>query len=199
MARQAERSAATIKAILGAARALFGQDGYDAVTIDMIVEKAGCRKGAFYHHFTSKRSVFEQVLDGLQTQLAAELAAPAAEAFAANSAPLMARCIRLYLEGANGADFRRILLVDGPVVLGWKRWREIDDRHFAGMVRGGIVLLLGDEAAQETVEAATRLTLGAIMESALACSAAPDPTAAAADFGSPFELMLAGFAMSGQQ
>lgn len=196
MVRQVERSAATTSAILSAAHTLFRERGYDAVTIDQIAEHAGCKKGAVYHHFDSKRSIFERVLDGVQANLATALAKPVERAFAARSPLGMAKCIQMYLEGANADDVRQILLVDGPVVLGWKRWREIDERHFAGMVLAGISILMEGVRPKSTVESATRLTLGAIMESALACSTTADPVATAAKFYGPFELMLSGFAIA---
>lgn len=197
MVRQADRSATTIDAILAAARKLFRKRGYDRVTIDDIAELAGCKKGAVYHHFSSKSAIFEIVLDALQAKLAVDLAEPVEQAFAEGSPQLMADCIEVYLRGANASDVRQILLIDGPVILGWKRWREIDERHFSGMVRNGITLLMGNTAPQDLIEAATRLTLGAIMEAALACSTTPKPSAAAERYGRPFELMLQGFALGG--
>lgn len=196
MVKQADRSAATVSAILASAQNLFRVNGYDAVTIDHIADAAGCRKGAVYHHFASKQVIFETVLDELQGTLASELAQSVERAFDARSAPMMARCIQAYLEGANRPEVRQILLIDGPVVLGWKRFREIDDRHFAGMVRAGVSILMDGAAPETLVDTATRLTLGAIMEAAIVCSAAADPIEATSNYSQPFELMLSGFALT---
>jgi AcrR family transcriptional regulator len=73
MARQSERSAATIEGVLGAAQRLFMTRGFDAVSIDEIAAAAGIAKGGFYHHFSSKQSVFEAVLDRVQAELAVSL------------------------------------------------------------------------------------------------------------------------------
>lgn len=194
MVRQTERSAATIGAILDAANVLFREFGYGDVTVDRIAARAGCRKGAFYHHFASKQALFERVLDDVQADLAVALEASVQRAFSARSARQMAFCIQMYLEGANQDSVRRILLIDGPVVLGWKRWREIDERHFAWMVRGGLSILMEGASCDANIDAATRLTLGAIMETALACSSAERPAAAASGYLEAFELMLSGFA-----
>lgn len=195
MVKQAERSAATTGAILLAARTLFRKYGYDAVSIDDIAEKAGCKKGAVYHHFDSKQAIFERVVDDLQAAIAADLTA--ASSRRTSSAPpvrQMAQSFQAYVKGSNHPDNRQILLIDGPMVLGWQRWREIDDRHFAGMVRSGLSRLMSD-ASPATIEAATRLTLGAIMEASIACAIAPDPSEAASKYLKPFELMLSGFAL----
>lgn len=191
MARQAERTAATTAAILEAARALFRDHGYEAVSIDDIAAAAGCTKGAFYHHFASKQAIFDRLVDTVQAELAQRLAARAGEGVP-GGAEAMARSICAYLDGANDPAAQRILLLDGPVVLGWARWREIDDAHFAGMVRAGVTRLMGEGASAAEVESATRLILGAIMEASLATSAAGDPARAVADFGRALTRLLSG-------
>jgi AcrR family transcriptional regulator len=198
MVRQAQRSAATIAAILAAARALFRQDGYGHVSVDDITAAAGYTKGAFYHHFQTKREVFDLVVDQIQQDLAEGLADQVAAAFAAGTPELMAQAIRAYLDQANAPANRRTLLVDGPVVLGWARWREIDDKHFAGMVRTGVSILLGSRNDPAQVEASTRLILGAIMEAALAASAAKDPAHTARAFGEAFTHLLGGLRAQAQ-
>ena len=69
MAKQAERRAATIEAILKAARRLFGERGFAATTIDDIAAAARVAKGAVYHHFPTKEAVFEAVFDEVSRDL----------------------------------------------------------------------------------------------------------------------------------
>ncbi len=190
--RQAARSAATTKAILAAARELFMARGYEAVSIDEIAEAAGYRKGAFYHQFPSKQAVFEQVLDSVQAALAARLTARAAGGPKGASPRAVAQSIQAYVEGAIQPDARQILLIDGPVVLGWQRWREIDDKHFAGIVRASVTGLMGTGADAAQIDSATHLLLGAIMEAALASGAADDPQAAAREHCATLERLLSG-------
>lgn len=195
MVKQAERSAATTGAILRAAKTLFRKHGYEAITIDHIADEAGCKKGAVYHHFESKQAIFERVVDDLQAAIAAELtSASSRRTSTAPPARQMAQSFQAYLRGSNHPDNLQILLIDGPMVLGWQRWREIDDRHFAGMVRSGLSRLMSD-APSATIDAATRLTLGAIMEASIACAITPHPAEAASKYLKPFELMLSGFAL----
>src|ERR1700735_4607911 len=77
MATQAERREATIGAIDQAARRLFETRGFAETTVDDIVSQAGVAKGAFYHHYQSKESVFTKVLEQIQLGLAREIAAVA--------------------------------------------------------------------------------------------------------------------------
>src|SRR5580704_3747230 len=131
MVSQAERRAATIAAILKAAEKEFGTRGFDATTIDDIAVRAGVAKGAVYHHFDSKEEIFEQVLDSILAGIAREL--PAIAARGRDLVDQMVLGTEAYLLAVTAADTRRILLIDGPAVLGWNKWRAIDQRHFGHM------------------------------------------------------------------
>ncbi|WP_170182195.1 TetR/AcrR family transcriptional regulator [Phreatobacter stygius] len=178
--------------MLDAARVLFAAHGYDAVSMDMIAAEAGIAKGAVYHHFAAKRDVFERVLDTIQANVAVALAANRAPVATRATARSIARSVGAYLDAALQPAARRILLVDGPVVLGWQRWREIDDRYFAAGIRRGVASLMPEEAKPAEREAVTRLVMGAIMEAALACGEVDDPHAIARDFVAALEKMLSG-------
>ncbi|MGY4397141.1 AcrR family transcriptional regulator [Sphingomonas sp. UYAg733] len=175
---------------MAAARALFSEHGYEAVSVDLLVQRAGVAKGAFYHHFASKRDLLERLIDTVQGELAMQIATKA------SGGPVTSNSIALsvgaYLQAAIEPDRKRILLVDGPAVLGWQRWREIDDRYFAAATRAGIGKLMNAPAESEEADAVTRLALGAIMEAALACGTSADAAASARDFTSAFQRMLSG-------
>lgn len=194
MARQADRSAATTRRIVDAARGLFATKGYDAVSIDMIAAAAGLTKGACYHHFASKQELFERVIDEVQSGIAARLDEMMGRPTGPPSPRSIATGVVAYLRLANGPDIRTLLLVDGPSVMGWQRWREIDDRHFAGRVKAGVTYLLDREAGAAEIEAATRVIMGAIMEAALASGGAPDPGPVIERYGRTLERLLAGLA-----
>ena len=78
------------------------------------------------------------------------------------------------------------------MVLGWKRWREIDDKYFADVVRAGVIRLMPEDADAAVIASATRLMLGAITEAALSSGMAEDPAKLARDHCASFELLLAG-------
>lgn len=60
---QEERSQETRSSILAAAEQSFAERGYDVTSVDSICRAAGVSKGAFYHHFPSKGSVFVALLN----------------------------------------------------------------------------------------------------------------------------------------
>lgn len=69
-----ERAASTRQNIIDAAARCFAESGYDATGVAAICEAADVSKGAFYHHFDSKQTLFlalmQEWLEGLDQQLA---------------------------------------------------------------------------------------------------------------------------------
>ncbi len=173
MVTQAQRRQATMRAILTAARHLFAGRGFEATSIDDIAAACALAKGAVYHHFSTKRELFEQVLEAVQAELAA--APPPDGAHTADPVDAIVLGVRRYLLDSSEPGIRQILLIDGPAVIGWRQWREIDFRYFGGGARQGVKRLLGARASKRAVDAATHLLMGAVTEAALVCATSPQP------------------------
>jgi len=191
MVRQSERREATIGAILAAARKLFATEGFDAVSIDGIAAKAGVAKGAVYHHFESKEEIFTRVLEAVQAEIAAQPAPPSLRKI---DDPLdrMAAGILGYLNAATEPGLKRILLIDGPAVIGWRKWREIDDRHFGAGARRAVAYVMGEGTAEAQLDAVTHAVMGMVMEAALVCATAPDARKAAREMTAGMRKLLEG-------
>ncbi|MCK5316550.1 MAG: TetR/AcrR family transcriptional regulator [Anaerolineales bacterium] len=71
--KQQDRATQTKESILEAAEYLFAVQGYEATSVSMICDAVGVSKGAFYHHYKTKQSVFLELmqrwLKGLDEQL----------------------------------------------------------------------------------------------------------------------------------
>jgi AcrR family transcriptional regulator len=189
MATQADRRAATQAAILKAARKLFGDGGFQATTMDDIASAARVAKGAVYHHFKTKEDVFEAVFEEVSRDLVAEIAKVSrAErdvlvAMAAGTQHYLAACSK----GATG----QIILRDGPAVLGWERWREIDARHFGGKIPRALeVAMERGLIGRQPVEPLARLLLGAMTEAAVACAGSSDIKKAGVEYSRAFRSLL---------
>ncbi len=195
MVRQAERRAETAGAILAAAEKLFGTRGFAATSIDDIAAKAGVAKGAVYHHFDSKEEIFTRVLEGVQQKIATS---PVPEAARKIRDPLdqIAGGVLRYLIAATQPGVKQILLIDGPAVIGWIKWREIDDRFFGAGARMATAVLLGPRATQSEIETVAHLMLGAVMEAALVCATANDPKKTAREMSNALRRMLEGLCTS---
>ncbi len=190
MVSQAERRAATIAAVLAAAQKQFATKGFDQTTIDDIAARAGVAKGAVYHHFESKEQIFERVLDSILVGMAKEvsLAATAGKTFIDG----MVIGTQKYLECATAPGTRRVLLVDGPIVLGWTKWREMDQRHFGRLPALTAALKSGMSSSE--VEALIHLLTGAITEAAFVCATAREPRKKARELSAGLRMLLSGLA-----
>ena len=187
MTSQAQRRAATIAAIVSAASKLFTARGFAATSIDDIASRAGVAKGAVYHHFESKEQIFQRVFEQMTGTLAAEVAATAAAGKSILDS--FERGTLKYLTSIAGNRFRQVLLIDGPAVLGWKKWREIDARYFGGVMKAPMKTT---PHARE-MAAIGHLIAGAVSEAALVCATSDHRVRVARDFTSALLKMLAPF------
>jgi AcrR family transcriptional regulator len=189
MAKQAERRAATTEAILKAGRRLFGEQGFAATTIDEIAEAARVAKGAVYHHFATKEAVFEAVFDQVSRDLVLEIDR-AARAEKDVLAAMVAGTQHYFAACAKG-ETGRIILRDGPAVLGWERWREIDAQHFGGKFPRAVSAAMdAGLIARQPVEPLARLLLGAVTEAAVACAGRSDVLKAGGEYSRAFKSLL---------
>ncbi|MGY8634829.1 helix-turn-helix domain-containing protein [Bradyrhizobium sp. 14AA] len=189
MAKQAERRAATIEAILTVARRLFGTQGFAATTMDEIAEDARIAKGAVYHHFKTKEAVFEAVFDLVSRDLVVEIDS-AARAEKDVLAAMVAGTQHYFAATAKGPT-GQIILRDGPAVLGWERWRAIDAQHFGGKLPRAIATAMeAGLIAKQPVEPLARLLLGAVTEAAVACAGRADIARAGAEYARAFKSLV---------
>ena len=169
------RGAATRDRLVTAACAVFGQRGYDAASVTEILDAAGVAKGALYHHFDSKAGLFDAVLDRVLAELAEAAGAHASrEADDDPAARLKAGC-RAWLEMTLDPAVQRIVLLDGPAVVGWARARELDDRHTLRGIRHNLELIAdreGDLAGG--IDLLAHMVLAAVSEAALFIARAHD-------------------------
>src|SRR5712692_850125 len=133
--RQAERSETTKRELLRIARELFAERGYARTTLDEVAERAGATKGALYHHFNDKLELFRAVFEELEKEMSDQIIAAAATA-GDDVLEQMRRGVGAFLEAASAPAQRRICLIDGPSVLGWETWREIDEQYGFGLTKG---------------------------------------------------------------
>jgi AcrR family transcriptional regulator len=191
MTSQADRRAATIASIVSAAGELFTVRGFAATSIDEIASGAGVAKGAVYHHFESKEQIFQRVFEQMTGALAAEVAASAAAG--KSILDRFERGTLKYLTSIAGNKFRQVLLIDGPAVLGWEKWREIDARYFGGVMKPPTKRTRHARVSAREMAATGHLIAGALSEAALVCATSDHRVRAARDFTSALLKMLAPF------
>jgi len=192
MATQADRRAATRAAILKKARDLFGSQGFAATTMDQIATGASVAKGAVYHHFPTKEALFEAVFGLVAAHVAEEvLAASRAEKTETDGLAALVAGTRSYFTACSNGPAAQIILRDGPAVLGWERWRQLDAEHFCGMIPKALAAAMdAGLIARQPVDPLARLLMGAITEAAAACAGRPDLAEAGAEYGAALASMI---------
>lgn len=171
---QVERTEATRAALVRSGRKLFGAHGYAAVGTERIARAAGVSRGALYHQFTDKTELFAAVLEQVESEIAERMLAAAAGPDPSDTAALLLAGADAFLDACAEPEIGRIVLLDGPSVLGWERWREICLRHSVGLVAA----LLADGMERGHIPAQpvlplTHVLVGAVDEAALFIADAP--------------------------
>ena len=179
---QGERTAQTRAALITAARRLFGDEGFAVVGAERVTREAGMTRGALYHQFDGKAGLFAAVLDQVEAEIAQRVADAVAGFDPADTTGMLVAGAAAWLDASAEPDLQRIVLLDGPSVLGWDRWREICLRHTVGL----IAALLQDgidrgSLPPQPVQALTHVLVGAVDEAALYIAQADDAAAARAD------------------
>ena len=175
--RNVARGEATRGQLIAIATRMFAERGYEDTSIEAVLREAGVSRGSLYHHFPSKEALFEAVAEevetsaGTQTVRAASGAQGPVEALRAG----FLAWIRL----AGDPVVRRILLIDGPSVLGWERWRAMEEHHALGLVRA-VLQIIADEGKMrpELVGTLAHVLLASVNEVALLVARSEDKQAA---------------------
>jgi AcrR family transcriptional regulator len=179
---QVERTAQTRAALIAAGRRLFGAEGFADVGAERITREAGMTRGALYHQFAGKTELFAAVLEQVEAEIAGRVAGAVAGLDPADTIGMLLAGSDAWLDASSEPDLQRIVLLDGPSVLGWDRWREICLRHTVGL----IAALIQDgidrgSLPPQPVLALTHVLVGAVDEAALYIAQAADSCAARAD------------------
>ncbi|MGN7454426.1 TetR/AcrR family transcriptional regulator [Paenibacillus pasadenensis] len=139
MKRSKEEAAETIRKLMEVARSHFAEHGYAEAALESIVQEAGLTRGAVYHHFRSKKDLFRAVLADVQQDVAERVESEAATSEEMGE-QLYLGC-RAFILAAIEDRNRRILLIDGPAIVGWEAWREMDRHHSMRLLREQLGLM----------------------------------------------------------
>ena len=190
MPTQAERTDATRGKLLAVARKLFATKGYAATSLDTLVRRAGVTKGAFYHHFPDKQAIFRAVFEAVEDDL---VAAALAGSKGTDALTRFRTGCHAFLAASVDPSVQRIVMMDGPAVLGWATWREIDWRHFLALVDEGLAqAMLEHGAKRRPTKALAHLVFGALCESAMVVARSPKPKEALRQVREELDMLLGG-------
>ncbi len=177
MNKNVERGRATRAHLINVATRLFAAHGYDGTSIEAVLAESGASRGSLYHHFSGKDALFWAVLESVGARVAqrgAEATRDAKDPVAALRAGGL-----VWIRMAGDQDVRQIMLIDAPAVLGWERWRELDEQGPLGEIKAALAYAAEtDSIERRHVDTFAHIVLAAANEVAMMIARADDPAAA---------------------
>jgi AcrR family transcriptional regulator len=173
--RRAQYSADTRRALVEVAQRLFTEHGYAGTSLDAIVAGAEVTKGALYHHYSGKQALFEAVFERVEAAGSEQVQI----AVAGHRDPWESAMagLRAFLDVVRQPSYSRIVIQDGPSVLGRERFREQEERSTYDNVLDIVRAVLGAgpwQVAPEMQQTFARIFFGAMSSAGTSVSTADD-------------------------
>ncbi|MDB5614262.1 MAG: TetR family transcriptional regulator [Devosia sp.] len=176
--------------LIEAGRKAFAAQGYAAASMDELTASVGLTRGALYHNFGDKKGLLAAVvhqIDSAMAQKAQEIGALKTDPWEALLAEGAA-----YIKMALDAEVQRIVLLDGPAVLGDPSQWPSQDSCLQSTKRTVERLITEGRIKKVDPEAAARLMNGAALNAALWVAASDDPAKTLPRVVEAFNAMAAG-------
>lgn len=159
--------------LIQAGRQAFAESGYAAASMDELTARVGLTRGALYKNFGDKRGLLAAVVDQIDTEMASRARAMGTRAGDEWQALLAEGAA--YIEMALDPEVQRIVLLDGPAVLGDPSlWPS--QNSCLQVTRSALERLMAKGILKPVdAEAAARLVSGAALNAALWVAASDDP------------------------
>lgn len=190
MNKRAKTMAENRAKLIAAARKAFAEKGYAAASMDDLTAEVGLTRGALYYNFGDKRGLLAAVVEQIDTEMALR-----AEAMAAQTEDvwqgLLAEGVA-YIRMALDPEVQRIVLLDGPAVLGdpsqWPSQNsclQVTRLTVERLIAEGVIKPIDPEAA-------ARLLSGAALNAALWIAASSQPETVTPKAVEAFQLLASG-------
>jgi AcrR family transcriptional regulator len=180
--QRADRGKATHDQLVAVATDLFAQRGFDGTSIEAVLEQAGVSRGSLYHHFASKEALFAAALDAVEAHIGEETNALLATLGETDALGALRAGSLAWIRLAGDPVVQRIVLIDAPAVLGWERWRAIEEENALGTIKV-VMQMAADEGriTADLVDTFAHVLLATMNELALLIARASDTQAAQRD------------------
>ncbi|GEA65851.1 TetR family transcriptional regulator [Acinetobacter pittii] len=191
MSVREQKMAETRKKLIEVARRAFAEYGYADTSMDKLTAEAGLTRGALYHHFGDKRGLFAAVVDQIDSQMA-EYAQQHREQPDDLWGGLLLEG-QAYIQNALNPEFQRIVLRDGPAVLGDPAHWPSQNRCLQSTRECVEQLLAAEQIKIVDSEAAAVLLNGAAMNAALWVASSEYPEQVLPEALNAFQIFASGF------
>ncbi len=185
----------TRRQLVDAGRALFVEKGYFNTSIGELVSTSGVgTRGAFYHHFKDKAELFRAVFEEVERDLT--LRSLASPPRGADSWERLSAGLHGFLESALEPEVQRVMLLDGPVVLGWQTLRAIQEGNSIALINQMVREAIAEGAIEDQpVGELTHMVVAALEEGALLVAHAAQPSRARKRAAKVLDRLLLSFAV----
>jgi AcrR family transcriptional regulator len=191
--RRAEHASDTRAALLAAARRLFAAHGYDGTGTEQIVAEARVTRGALYHHFRDKADLFRAAMAEAAGEVARRLTDERLDEVSGSPLDDIRAGVSAFLDVCAEGDFQRIVLVDGPRVLGTDAWDELVDRYGRSLLEEWLSrAVAAHDIEPVAVQPLARLLIAMLTEASLAIARSSAPAATCAEMGATLDRLLTG-------
>lgn len=191
MSVREQKMVETRKKLIEVARRAFAEYGYADTSMDKLTAEAGLTRGALYHHFGDKRGLFAAVVDQIDSQMA-EYAQQHREQPDDLWEGLLLEG-QTYIQNALNPEFQRIVLRDGPAVLGDPAHWPSQNRCLQSTRECVEQLLAAERIKIVDPEAAAVLLNGAAMNAALWVASSEYPEQVLPEALNAFQIFASGF------
>jgi AcrR family transcriptional regulator len=176
---QASRTEATRAALVAAARPLFAERGFAAVSTDELARAAGVTRGALYHQFDGKTELFAAVFEQVEDEIARSIGSYVLASGVEDPVAALRVGVDAWLAACADPDVHQIVLIEAPAALGWQRWRQIGRRYGVGLVEAALAAVIEHGTLpRQPVRPLAHVLVGALEEAALYAARAEDRHAA---------------------
>ncbi len=173
MNKNVERGQATRSHLISVATRLFAERGYDATSIETVLTESGVSRGSLYHHFPRQGRAVPGGAGGRgrpgqhrDSGVIGDARDPVGM--------LRAGCLT-WIRQAREPVVRQVMLIDAPAVLGWQRWRELDESALA-VIKESVAHAAGAGAIDPRfAEVFAHVVLAAVNEVAMMIAMAGEP------------------------
>ena len=149
-------------------------------------------RGALYYHYADKRALFEAVFEDLERELVETLLAKLG-AVADDPLALLHGGVEAFLDACLDPAIQRIALLEAPAVLGWERYREIEQTYGLGVARAALQAAMdAGVVTAQPVEPLAHVLFGGLVEAALYMAAASDQARARREVGAALRTLIDG-------
>lgn len=190
-ATRAQMMQETRTKLIAAARKAFTEKGYAGTSMDDLTAAAGLTRGALYHNFGDKRGLLAAVVEEVDGEMAASAMAKAERCGGSEWDKLLTEGAA-YIEVAKDPEISRIVLLDGPAILGDPSQWPSQNACLAATMRSLQTLAAKGTIKPVSIEAAARLLNGAALNAALWVAASDAPDSVLKDAVATFRQLASG-------